>query len=244
MLVPYNLFSTSLSSMASYFTLPSIGTLYYNKGDVGEYFSAIAGEIKAIRTALDALQIGIPIYPDKYEEKGGNEIGQQILVSAIGSDQADQDDVTGSLVRVADNIVCDPKSWVIHGYVGIKEDDPLTSFLLKMVPFMNIVSAFGRPILLEVFRMTLRYICDARRPFKFNTADGDTIPALIKSYSVKKAAENDNWLELDIEIQEFRYIAMVDGKDQDQRAGGFKAGIDGKTAAQKLGRTALKKLFL
>lgn len=229
-------FSTVFGNIASYFSMPSIGGLYFKEKTVD------AGKPAGIMKALDLFQIGIPIYTDKYEERGGNEIGEQILVSAIGSDDPGIGDATGSLVKVADNIVVTPKTWIIHGYVGINENDILTTALKRVVPFMNVVSTFGRQMLLETFRMVLRYICDARKPFKFYSADGDTIPSLIKSYSAKKAPENDNWIELDIEIQEFRYIAMT--KDDEQVSGGFKAGITGKSALQKLGRTALKKLFI
>lgn len=240
MLLGNTMMGTALSSLASYFTMPSIGSLYY-KDRTEDTVSANLANI--IKKAMDALQIGIPIYADKYEEKGGNDIGQQILVSAVGSAENNSTDVTGSLVRIADNIVVDPKSWSIHGYIGVKQDDTITQFLMKMVPFMNIISNFGRQVLLETFRMVLRYICDARRPFKFNTADGDTVPSLIKSYSLKKAAENNNWIEIDIEIQEFRYLAMVDDNGN-QRAEGFKQGVNWKSATQKLGRTALKQILL
>lgn len=229
-------FSTVFGNIASYFTMPSIGGLYFKEKSVE------AGEPAGIMRTLDLFQIGIPIYADKYEEKGGNDIGQQILVSAIGSDDPGIGDATGSLVKVADNIVVTPKTWIIHGYVGIKDDDILTTALKNAVPFMNVVTNFGRQALLETFKRVLRYICDARKPFKFYSVDGDTIPSLIKNYSVKRAPENDNWLELDIEIQEFRYIAME--KDGQQKSGGFMTGITGKAAKQKLGRTALKMLFI
>lgn len=230
------MFSTVFGNIATYFSMPSIGGLYFKEKTIE------AGQPAGIMKVLDFFKIGIPIYADKYEERGGNEIGEQILVSAIGSDEPGIGDVTGSLVKVADNVVVTPKTWTIHGYVGINEDDIITTALRQAIPFMNVISSFGRQALLETFRMVLRYICDARRPFKFYSADGDTIPALIKSYSAKKAPENDNWIELDIEIQEFRYIAMINGDKQ--VSGGFAAGITGKSAAQKLGQTALKKLFI
>lgn len=235
-MIASQIFSTTFGNLASYFTMPSIGGLYYREKPTE------AGQPAGIMKVLDFFQIGIPIYADKYEEKGGNDIGQQILVSAIGSDDPGIGDTTGSLVKVADNIVVTPKSWNIHGYIGIQDNDIFTTALRNAVPYMNVVSTFGRQLLLETFKRVLRYICDARKPFKFYSIDGDTIPSLIKSYSVKKAPENDNWLELDIEIQEFRYIAMT--KENEQRSGGFLPGITGKSAVQKVGRTALKMLFI
>lgn len=262
MLASLGAFATSVSNIASYFTIPTIGNLYYHKSaSIG---SADAAE--QIKRLMDMFQIGIPIYPDKYEKKGGNEIGQQVLVGGIGTDKPDQaganTDVTGALVKVADNIVVNPRTWTIHGYIGVNiENGGIVSRALQMagqfagsaglnmIPEVagalnSFITKFGRETFNNVMTSAFEYISEARRPFRFTTIEGETIPCLIKSYSVHKVAENLNWVEVDLEIQEFRYIALL--QNSEQAAIGGVTGIysSGMDAVRQCGRSALKAVFI
>jgi hypothetical protein len=87
----------------------------------------------------------------------------------------------------------------------------------------------------------LQYISEARRPFKFNTREGETVPCLIKSYNIKTVAENANFVELDLEIQEFRFLALMGSDSITQKVIG---GVNSVFSPVKLGRTALRSLFL
>lgn len=239
--------SSNLAGVGQYFNLPTIGGLYSPpKTQPNKFWSAVL-------QVLDIFKFGIPIYPDVYEEMGGNDISEQVLVGGIGSDSAENKnpgaDIAGALVKVADNIVVNPRKWRIHGYtgfntntvagqtvsgfsmagIGIRPEPVLQSFIIK----------FGKDTLNTVFKQTLQYISEARRPFKFNTREGETIPCLIKSYSVKTSAENNNYIELDLEIQEFRFLALTGDEESNQTAVG---GVNSVFSVAKLGRTALRVL--
>lgn len=247
-----SLTSSSLSGLSQYFNLPTIGGLYAPLTDKQKV-------LKTVIMLLDMFKFGIPIYPDVYEESGGNDISEQVLVGGIGSDSAigakSGDDVTGALVKVADNIVVNPRKWRIHGYIGyntntvagqkvagfsmydtetgkgIKPDPVLQSFVLK----------FGRDTLNMTLKQTLQYISEARRPFKFHTREGETVPCLIKSYNIKTVAENNNFVELDLELQEFRFLALVGDINGNQTVAG---GVTSVFTPAKLGWTALRTLTL
>lgn len=256
MLANFGAFSTVLQNLASFFSIPTIGTLYYKKStSIGE-----APAMEQIKRIMDFFKIGIPIYPDQYEVVGGNNIGEQILIGGIGTDDETETDVTGALVKVADNIVVNPRVWKMHGYIGLNLESGgiisgalgmAGSFLatggLNMLPKVggmldSFIKAFGREMFNETMVKLFENISQARRPFKFTTANGETLPALIKSYTIKKMAENQNWIEIDIEVQEFRYIALL--QDGSQVAIGGRKGLyaSGKDAMAQIGRTALRAL--
>ena len=239
-------FKTALSSdlfgIGSYFTNPSIGGLYTAK--------TLTSTNSMVQKVLSNLfKIGIPIYPDKYEESGGNEISQQVLVGGLGTGQSEAkvtDVVAGALVKVADNIVVNPRVWKIHGYTGVNINNQLGQIsqgIVNTIPSSNIfksmIMQFGVEVVNQVFKGAIQYIAEARRPFKFNTKDGETIPCLFKSYNVTSVAENQNFVEVDLEIQEFRFIALSEGVDGEQTPVG---GITGPFNMVKLGRCALKSL--
>lgn len=257
MLASFGAMQTTIKNIASFFTVPMIGGLYQSKRS----YPIAMGDL-SLMALMDMFKIGIPIYPDKYEKKGGNEIGQQILVGGIGTDKAADSvtnaDVTGALVKIADNIVVNPRTWIIHGYIGINLEDLgsvgsgaqaigqiVGSGGLSLVPqvsaaITSFVTKFGRETFNSVMTKAFEYISEARRPFKFTTIEGENIPCLIKSYSVQKVAENLNWVEIDLEIQEFRYIALL--QEGEQAAIGGVTGIyaSGMDAVKQLGRSALK----
>lgn len=249
-------FLTSLSNIASFFTVPTIGNLYYHKSAPGGM-----GAVEALKRLMDLFQIGIPIYPDKYEKKGGNEIGQQVLVGGIGTDKqepGEKVDVTGALVKVADNIVVNPRIWTIHGYIGLNIEDggilsqglQITGQVigtsgLSMAPkiagaLTSFVNKFGREMFNSTMVKIFETISEARRPFKFTTIEGETLPCLIKSYSVSKVAENQNWVEVDLEIQEFRYIALLQNGEQQAVGGASGLYASGMDAVKQCGRSLLK----
>lgn len=238
--------SANLVGASQYFNLPTIGGLYSMPKDVTNI--AI---LKVVIQMLDMFKFGIPIYPDVYEESGGNDISEQVLVGGIGSDSAKGgmpgSDIAGALVKVADNIVVNPRKWRIHGYTGFNTNTAVGRFsnahsaLIPEVTLQSYVNKFGRDSLNNTLKQTLQFISEARRPFKFNTREGETIPCLIKSYNVKTVAENGNFVELDLEIQEFRFLALMGSESINQKVIG---GVDSVFSPVKLGRTALRSIFL
>lgn len=247
MLLNLGVLQSSVANLASYFSIPTLGALYSvpDETDKVKIF---------FKKLTDFFKIGIPVYPDKYEERGGNQIGEQVLIGGLGTDKADGAsagaDVTGALVKVADNIVVTPRTWTIHGYIGFKTDGLIGGTYASLpsaipVPALaSFLQTFGRETLNDLMKRCLRYISEARRPFKFNTADGEAVPSLLKSYSLKQVAENLNWVEVDLEIQEFRYIALTD--DANQKVVGGVQGFYSSAAgfAEQLGRSALKVLAI
>lgn len=237
--------SSNLYGLGQYFNLPTIGGLY-SAPNTNELVNKVT--FATVLQTLDMFKFGIPIYPDVYEESGGNDISEQVLVGGIGSDSSVNampgDDIAGALVKVADNIVVNPRKWRIHGYTGFNYNTPVGNFWNStgFVPepvLQAFISKFGRDTLNTVFKQTLQYISEARRPFKFNTREGETIPCLIKSYNIKTVAENGNYVELDLEIQEFRFLALTGDEAGNQTATG---GITSKFSTAKLGRTALRAI--
>ena len=237
--------SSNLVGAAQYFNLPTIGGLYASKKSADELSSGDKVRAVVIQI-LDMFKFGIPLYPDVYEESGSNDISEQVLVGGIGSDSSKDatpgDDIAGALVKVADNIVVNPRKWRIHGYTGLNMNTSLGHVINGVLPeatLQSFISKFGTQTLNGVMKQTLQYISEARRPFKFNTREGETVPCLIKSYNVKTVAENNNFVELDLEIQEFRFLALTGDEQGDQTAVG---GVDTVYTASKLGRTALRSL--
>lgn len=254
------IFAAGLNTIASYFSVPSIGNLYTpSKQNAASFGDALSAWVKKV---MDFFQIGVPIYPDKYEEKGGNEIGTQVLIGGIGSgnseDSAQQGamdaksestSATGALVKIMDNVVTNPRSWVIHGYMGLNIEDmgvvgqQLTSLGGIMGPFMtSFVQKFGRETLNNIMKKHLQIVSEARRPFRFTTCNGETLPALIKSYSVKNVPENLNWIEVDLEIQEFRFIALLSNNEQEMIGGVNGIYNTPQDALRQLSRGTLKNL--
>lgn len=233
-----SLVSANLAGISQYFCLPTIG---------GLYSPVKANEIVAsVLQLLDMIKFGIPIYPDVYEESGGNDISEQVLVGGIGSDATGNakpgDDITGALVKVADNIVVNPRKWRIHGYMGFNTNTASGRFfngLIGEATVQSFVTKFGRDTLNNTFKQTLQYISEARRPFKFHTREGETIPCLIKSYNIKTIVENNNFVEVDLEIQEFRFLALTGDENGNQTTVG---GITSPFNVSNLGRTALRAL--
>lgn len=200
-------FATAFSGVASYFSVPTLGGLYKvpKSVDLGPLFTAI----------LDLFSIGMPVYPDKYEESGGTEIGTQVLVGGMdGSDAG----AVGALTKIMDNVVVRPRSWKIHGFIGLNLENQgvlRVGATFGGLPFItSFVRQFGRELLNLGIKRYLRYVTEARRPFKFTTADGETIPALIQSYRVNEEADNLNWVDVDLDIMEFRFVGLSPEGDQ------------------------------
>ena len=249
MLTSNTMLSSAITNIASLFSAPSIGSLY-SPDDTSQGVSTLAVFWKKM---MDFFQVGVPVYPDKYEEKGGNEIGTQVLVGGIGSGNSDKKNnseknktATGALVKIMDNIVASPRSWVIHGYMGINLENMETTKAVTGAttpPFLtSFIEKFGRGVLNGLMKRYLEYISEARRPFKFNTASGETVPALIKNYSVKMVAENQNWVEVDLEIQEFRFIALLSDSQQEMVGGVNSMYNSPKDILHSLARGAVKSL--
>lgn len=236
--------SSNLTGLGQYFTIPAIGSLYTPPKPT----ALDSTKNKLVMQLLDMFKFGIPIYPDTYEESGGNDISEQVLIGGIGTDSPigakSGADVAGALVKVADNIVVNPRKWRIHGYTGFNTNTTVGRFIHGEYPAIpestlrSFYQKFGRDTLNNTFRQTLQYISEARRPFKFYTREGETIPCLIKSYNVKSVAENGNFVELDLEIQEFRFLAL--SENGEQRPVG---GVINTFSPAQLGRTALKALI-
>ena len=226
-------------NVTSLFTLPSIGALY---SDVNA--TEKLGFSKFLFFALDFLKLGFPVYTDNFEETVSNNIGEQVLVagvenSNIGSFSANN---AGILHKVADNIVPEPRKWSMHGYLGYSSNNIFAN-VTRMIPlnFGSFIDKFGRETLLSIIKEYVRFLANARKPFKFTTPEGETVPALIKDCKFSNKAENKNFIEVDLEIQEFRYLGIV--KEEGQFVGGnYNYGIN-KTA-NVLGRSVAKALFL
>ena len=226
-------------NVTSLFTLPSIGALY---SDVNA--TEKVGFSKFLFFALDFLKLGFPVYTDNFEEIVANNIGEQVLVagvdnSNIGSFSANN---AGILHKVADNIVPEPRKWSMHGYLGYSSNNIFAN-VTRMLPlnFGSFIDKFGRETLLSIIKEYVRFLANARKPFKFTTPEGETVPALIKDCKFSNKAENKNFIEVDLEIQEFRYLGIV--KEEGQFVGGnYNYGIN-KTA-NVLGRSVAKALFL
>ena len=184
------------------------------------------------------------MYPDVYEESGSNDVSEQVLIGGLGSDTQIEglpgDNIAGALIKVADNIVVNPRKWRIHGYTGLNLNTKIGQVINGLIPeatLQSFISKFGRDTLNSLFKQTLQYLSEARRPFKFNTREGETVPCLIRSYTVKTVAENNNFVELDLELQEFRFLALTE-KDEQKPVGGVNSNFN----AKNLGRTALRAL--
>ena len=226
-------------NVTSLFTLPSIGALYSDVDDTEK-----VGFSKFLFFALDFLKLGFPVYTDNFEETVENNIGEQVLVSGvensnIGSFSANN---AGILHKVADNIVPEPRKWSMHGYLGYSSNNIFAN-VTRMIPlnFGSFIDKFGRETLLSIIKEYVRFLANARKPFKFTTPEGESIPALLKDCKFSNKAENKNFIEVDLEIQEFRYLGIV--KEEGQFVGGnYNYGIN-KTA-NVLGRSVAKALFL
>jgi hypothetical protein len=218
----------SVGNIASLFTLPSIGALYTE---------ILETEKKSFSTYLyniiDFLKIGFPVYADHMTESMTNDIGEQTLVSAMGTD-------AGTLQKVADNIVPQPRMWTLHGYIGYSDDNLFASVGYSEI--ITIIKKFGRGTLLTVLKEYIRFLANARRPFHFNTSEGESVPAFIKSFKFNNVAENINFVEVDLEIQEFRYVALQNGGIGQSVGGAYSYGFS-KTA-YSMGRVAAKTLFV
>lgn len=253
MLSAMSSFATSFQNMASYFSIPTIGGLYYpTSNKENTLFNQFQTFIKKVQ---DFFQVGVPIYPDRYEEKGGNEIGTQVLVGGVGNGNSNTetqpanngDAVTGALVKVMDNVVVNPRSWTIHGYIGINMENSralqVAGGLGLPSPFFNsFLRTFGRETLNSLMKKFLKYVSEARRPFKFTTAEGELVPALIKSYSLKNVPDNLNWCEVDLEVQEFRFIALLSNNEQEMVGGVNGLYTSSKDALRQLSRSTLKTI--
>ena len=230
-------FGLALQNVASMFTVPTLGGVY--KQSV--FSDAMMQKI------VDFFSVGIPVYPDSYEETGGNEIGTQVLIGGVGTDTSGVAEMVGALTKVMDNVVVNPRTWKIHGYIGINIENSLVAQKVSgfggVLPFFsNFVRIFGRETLNSILKRYMQYVSESRKPFKFTPADGDPIPALYKSYTIKSVPENLNWVEVDLEIQEFRFVALLD--DNKQEIVGGMDGVFGSKAgfAKRLSRSAFKTI--
>ena len=226
-------------NVTSFFTLPSIGALYRDVGDTER-----VGFSRFLYAVFDFLKLGFPVYTDHFEEIIANNIGEQVLVAGVENSNSGgfSGNDAGILHEVADNIVPEPRKWSMHGYLGYSSNNIFAN-VTRMIPFNigSFIDKFGRETLLSAIKEYVRFLANARKPFKFTTPEGETIPALIKDGKFTNKAENKNFIEVDLEIQEFRYLGIVD-KEGQFVGGNYNYGIN-KTA-NVLGRSVAKALFL
>lgn len=229
-----------LVNVTSYFTLPSIGALYRDTDD-----SERVGLSRFLFMAIDFLKLGFPVYTDHFEEIVANNIGEQVLVAGVENSNSGgfSGNDAGILHKVADNIVPEPRKWSMHGFLGYASNNIFADVRRTQMPLGlgNFVVKFGRETLLSTIKEYVRFLANARKPFKFTTPEGETIPALIKDCKFSNKAENKNFIEVDLEIQEFRYLGVVE-KEGQYVGGNYNYGIN-KTA-NVLGRSVAKALFL
>ena len=226
-------------NVTSFFTLPSIGALYRDVGDTER-----VGFSRFLYAVFDFLKLGFPVYTDHFEEIFANNIGEQVLVAGVENSNSGgfSGNDAGILHEVADNIVPEPRKWSMHGYLGYSSNNIFAN-VTRMIPFNigSFIDKFGRETLLSAIKEYVRFLANARKPFKFTTPEGETIPALIKDGKFTNKAENKNFIEVDLEIQEFRYLGIVD-KEGQFVGGNYNYGIN-KTV-NVLGRSVAKALFL
>lgn len=229
-----------LVNVTSYFTLPSIGALYRDLDN-----SDRVGLSRFLFMAVDFLKLGFPVYTDHFEEIVANNIGEQVLVAGVENSNSGgfSANDAGILHKVADNIVPEPRKWSMHGFLGYASNNIFADVRRTQMPLGlgNFVVKFGRETLLSAIKEYVRFLANARKPFKFTTPEGETVPALIKDCKFSNKAENKNFIEVDLEIQEFRYLGVVDSEGQ-YVGGNYNYGIN-KTA-NVLGRSVAKALFL
>lgn len=229
-----------LVNVTSYFTLPSIGALYRDADDTER-----VGLSRFLFMAIDFLKLGFPVYTDHFEEIVANNIGEQVLVAGVENSNSGgfSGNDAGILHKVADNIVPEPRKWSMHGFLGYASNNIFADVRRTQMPLGlgNFVVKFGRETLLSTIKEYVRFLANARKPFKFTTPEGETIPALIKDCKFSNKAENKNFIEVDLEIQEFRYLGVVENEGQ-YVGGNYNYGIN-KTA-NVLGRSVAKALFL
>lgn len=228
-------FAAGFSDIASYFTVPTLGGLYNTATGIKGFISKVT----------DIFSIGMPVYPDRYEESGGNEIGTQVLVGGMDSSLAMSQEV-GALTKIMDNVVVNPRTWKIHGYIGVNVENSTGAGFLSsssvLGPLTSFVNSFGRDSLNLAIRKYIKYVSDSRRPFKFTTADGETIPCLIQSYVLKEEPENLNWVDVDLVLQEFLFVGLT-SNGQNVVIGGDPWGSVGNTV-KSLAKSALKTIGL
>lgn len=229
-----------LTNVTSYFTLPSIGALYRDTNDTERL-----GFSRFLYVAFDFLKLGFPVYTDHFEEIVANNIGEQVLVAGVENSNSGgfSANDAGILHKVADNIVPEPRKWSMHGYLGYSSNNIFANVTTGMLPFNigSFIDKFGRETLLSTIKEYVRFLANARKPFKFTTSEGETIPALIKECKFPNKPENTNFIEVDLEIQEFRYLGVVESEGQ-YVGGNYNYGIN-KTA-NVLARSVAKALFL
>lgn len=229
-----------LVNVTSYFTLPSIGALYRNIS-----VTERVGLSKFLFMTIDFLKLGFPVYTDHFEEVVANNIGEQVLVAGVENSNSGgySANDAGILHKVADNIVPEPRKWSMHGFLGYASNNIFADVRRTQMPLGlgNFVVKFGRETLLSTIKEYVRFLANARKPFKFTTPEGETIPALIKDCKFSNKAENKNFIEVDLEIQEFRFLGVVE-KEGQYVGGNYNYGIN-KTA-KALGRSVAKALFL
>ena len=226
-------------NVTSFFTLPSIGALYRDADD-----SERIGFSKFLFAAYDFLKLGFPVYTDHFEEIVANNIGEQVLVSGVENDSGIFNSTNaGILHKVADNIVPEPRRWSMHGYLGYSSNNIFEN-VTRMIPINigSFIDKFSRETLLSAIKEYVRFLSNARKPFKFTTPEGETIPGLIKDCKFSNKAENKNYVEVDLEIQEFRYIGVIGNENSQYVGGNYNYGIN--KSANVLGRSVAKALFL
>lgn len=229
-----------LVNVTSYFTLPSIGALYRDTDNTER-----VGFSRFLYVAFDFLKLGFPVYTDHFEEIIANNIGEQVLVAGVENSNSGgySGNDAGILHKVADNIVPEPRKWSMHGYLGYSSNNIFANVTTGMLPFNigSFIDKFGRETLLSTIKEYVRFLANARKPFKFTTPEGESIPALIKDCKFSNKPENKNFIEVDLEIQEFRFLGVVESEGQ-YVGGNYDYGIN-KTA-NVLGRSVAKALFL
>lgn len=216
---------STVQDIVSMFTLPSIGTIYKEKTPADDLKMS-----STIQLVMDFLKLGFPIYADTVTEQITNTIGEQVLVGGL------EESKVGQLYKVADNIVPEPRTWIIHGYMGFASGNVL-SRLVNSIPILGtFIKKFGHDTLLSLIKEYIRYVSNARKPFRFYTAEGEEVPSLIKSCKFTNKAENTNYIEVDLEIREFRYLVIF--KDDQVAKSGFT--YDPMNTVQALGRSVAK----
>lgn len=178
------------SNAKALFTLPTIGL-------PTSIVSELQGGWKKILDALSSVGLarGIPIYSNKQQELGQNNIGDQIMLRA---------GELGTQV-VTDNIAPLPREWKIEGYVAC----PYNVRHNNVVNYY--ITASNSILIVQAIKNYFRYLRTLRAPFQFITREGEIIDVLMQNYTFTDEPESEWATRIDLHLKE--YIALGVGQD-------------------------------
>lgn len=152
------------------------------------------------------LVTGLPIYPSAFSEKGTVQIGTQVIVTTIGGT-----DGTISSTTMIDNVAPQPRRWTVEGYLA-QFSDSQGDLLMQAnnSPALRYATAALAPVTTSVYlaaaKQYIRYLKDARCPFKFRTDTGSKETVILADYEFVSHADITNAQHVKLSLVE--YVAL------------------------------------